>query len=121
MNDPSGHVHFLRAPLTRRLLGTAVALGAKSGTTDDVRDTWCAGVTPQYALGVWIGDPQGVQSVPADLYRDQAACRELGLLRELPHTVTALEVPAGITRVGGVAVPAPGADVRNPVLPSPDR
>lgn len=113
----TGHVPFLRAPLYQRLLGTAVPLGAKSGTTDDVRDTWCAGVTPGYAMAVWIGDPLGVASVPADLYRDQAACRELGLLRELPHGVTTLDVPEGITRVDGVAVPAPGADVRNPTPP----
>lgn len=121
VNDAAGHVHFLRAPLTQRLLGTAVPLGAKSGTTDDVRDTWCAGITPQYAMAVWIGDPQGVQSVPADLYRDQAACREIGLLRELPHTRRSLDVPEGITRVGGVAVPTPGADVQNPIPPAPQR
>ena len=94
-------------------------LGAKSGTTDDVNDTWCAAVTPQYAMAVWIGDPDGRQSVPVNLYRDQAACREVGLLRDLPHERTSVPVPPGITTVGGVAVPLPGLNPRNPAPPAP--
>ncbi|WP_245808434.1 transglycosylase domain-containing protein [Deinococcus hopiensis] len=118
VNGSASHVRFLRAPLTQRLLGTAVPLGAKSGTTDDVRDTWCAGVTPQYAMGVWIGDPNGVQSVPTNLYREQAACREIGLLRDLPHTLRSLEMPPELTRVGGAAVPGSGVKLQNPDPPT---
>lgn len=117
VNDSAGHLGFLRPSFVQRLTGRTVPLGAKSGTTDDVRDTWCAGVTPQYAMSVWIGDPDGLQSVPADLYQEQAACRELGLLRELPHEVRNLEAPAGMTRVGGVAVPVPGLNPKNPTTP----
>ena len=117
VNDPAGHVPFLRPTLFQRLSGKAMPLGAKSGTTDDINDTWCAGVTPQYAMAVWIGDPDGRQSVPVNLYREQAACREIGLLRDLPHDLRTVEVPPGITQVGGVAVPIPGLNPRNPVPP----
>ena len=118
VNDPESHVQFLRPALWQRLSGRGVPLGAKSGTTDDVRDTWCAAVTPQYAMAVWIGDPDGKASVPTDLYREQTACREIGLLRELPHEVRELTVPAGVVRQGGAAVPAPGVTPENPAPPA---
>ncbi|CAM3503290.1 transglycosylase domain-containing protein [Deinococcus saxicola] len=117
VNDSAGHVQFLRPSFFQRLNGQNMPLGAKSGTTDDINDMWCAGVTPQYAMAVWIGDPDGRQSVPVDLYREQAACREIGLLRGLPHDIRSVEVPPGITQVGGVAVPIPGLKPRNPVPP----
>jgi membrane peptidoglycan carboxypeptidase len=118
VNDPASHVQFLRPTLWQRLAGHGVPLGAKSGTTDDVRDTWCAAVTPQYAMAVWIGDPSGVSSVPTDLYRDQTACREVGLLRDLPHEVREVTPPAGMTRRDGAAVPAPGVTPENPAPPA---
>ncbi len=117
VNDAAGHVPFLRPSFLQRLSGKAMPLGAKSGTTDDINDTWCAGVTPQYAMAVWIGDPDGRQSVPVDLYRQQAACREIGLLRELPHDLREVAVPPGITQTGGVARPLPGLNPKNPVPP----
>lgn len=115
----ASHVKFLRPGVFAGLLGSAVELGAKSGTSDDVRDTWCAGVTPDYAMGVWLGDPAGVSAVPTDLYRHQAACREIGFLRTLGHSRTSLPLPPGLIRVGGAAVPAPGVTLRNPVPGSP--
>ncbi|WP_337193070.1 transglycosylase domain-containing protein [Deinococcus xianganensis] len=119
VSSNAGHVKFLRPTAWQRLSGRAMPLGAKSGTTDDVNDTWCAAVTPQYAMAVWIGDPHGRQSVPVNLYRDQAACREVGLLRDLPHDRTSVPVPPGVTTVGGVAVPLPGLNPRNPAPPAP--
>lgn len=71
-----GHVHFLRGPAN---------IGAKSGTTDNVKDSWCAGMTNRYAMSVWIGDPSGLSSVPTEMYRQQTACRELEFLAELPR------------------------------------
>lgn len=109
-----GHVHFLRPSFWQRLTGKDVPLGAKSGTTDDIRDTWCAGVTPQYAMSVWIGDPNGVASVPTNMYREQTACREIAILRDLPHSVRSLNIPAGITQESGVAVPLAGVKFTNP-------
>ena len=114
VNENYGHVPFLRPTLWQKLSGKAMPLGAKSGTTDDIHDTWCAAVTPQYAMSVWIGDPNGVASVPTEMYREQTACREVGLLRDLPHELRTLEAPAGVVREGGVAVPLGGVKFRNP-------
>ena len=114
VNENYGHVKFLRPTLWQRLSGQNMALGAKSGTTDDIRDTWCAGVTPQYAMSVWIGDPQGVGSVPTEMYREQTACREIGLLRQLPHELRELPLPGDLTRRDGAAVPLPGVHLHNP-------
>ncbi|PNY82204.1 transglycosylase domain-containing protein [Deinococcus koreensis] len=119
VQDRASHVRFLRPSLADRLTGRAMPLGAKSGTTDDVNDTWCAGLTPQYAMAVWLGDPDGRVSVPVNLYREQAACRELSLLRTLPHDLKTPPAPPGLTRVGGVAVPLAGLRPRNPTPPSP--
>ncbi|WP_291428383.1 transglycosylase domain-containing protein [Deinococcus sp.] len=119
VSTDASHVPFLRPSLWQRVQGRAMPLGAKSGTTDDVNDTWCAAVTPQYAMAVWIGDPEGRQSVPVTLYREQTACREVGLLRELPHDRRSLDVPPGITRVAGAAVPVAGLNPRNPVPAAP--
>ncbi|WP_291424534.1 transglycosylase domain-containing protein [Deinococcus sp.] len=117
VSEDYGHLHFLRPSFMQRLLGRDRPLGAKSGTTDDIRDTWCAGVTPQYAMSVWIGDPNGVASVPTGIYREQTACRELGILRELPHELRSVSAPAGITEASGVAVPLPGETFTNPSPP----
>lgn len=119
VSTDASHVPFLRPTLFQRLQGRAMPLGAKSGTTDDVNDTWCAAVTPQYAMAVWIGDPDGRQSVPVTLYREQTACREVALLRDLPHDRRSLDVPPGVTRVAGAAVPVTGLDPRNPVPVAP--
>lgn len=115
VSGDASHLKFLRPSFFSGLIGSAVQLGAKSGTSDDVNDTWCAGVTPEYAMGVWLGDPGGVSAVPTDLYRHQAACREIGFLRQLPHTLTTLPMPAGLIRESGAAVPAPGVILQNPV------
>lgn len=114
VSDPAGHVRFLRPSLLDRLAGRAFPVGAKSGTTDDINDTWCAGVTPQYAMAVWLGDPAGRVSVPVDLYREQTACRELSILRTLPHDLRDAPAAPGLTRVGGALVPVAGLNPRNP-------
>ena len=38
--------------------------GAKTGTTDNSAANWTAGITPQYATAVWVGDPRGGQQYP---------------------------------------------------------
>ncbi|TSA87574.1 penicillin-binding protein [Deinococcus detaillensis] len=114
VSGDASHVKFLRPSFFSGLLGSAAQLGAKSGTSDNVNDTWCAGVTPEYAMAVWLGDPSGVSAVPTDLYRHQAACREISFLRQLPHTLTELPMPAGLRRVDGAAVPEAGITLQNP-------
>jgi penicillin-binding protein 1A len=32
-----------------------IPLAGKTGTSNDVRDTWFVGLTPDYAFGVWLG------------------------------------------------------------------
>ncbi len=83
VSGPYSHVQFLRP--YNFATGQNVPLGAKSGTTDNVQDSWCAGVTPQYAMSVWLGDPAGMQPLPDQVYQHQVACRNLGLLRVLPY------------------------------------
>ena len=39
--------------------GGAGAMAGKTGTTDDFRDAWFVGVTPELAVAVWVGFDQG--------------------------------------------------------------
>jgi membrane peptidoglycan carboxypeptidase len=38
--------------------------GGKTGTTDGSSAVWTAGMTPQFATAVWVGDPRGGQANP---------------------------------------------------------
>ena len=40
-----------------------IAAAAKTGTTDDVKDNWTVGFTPDVALGVWVGNNDGAPMV----------------------------------------------------------
>ena len=70
-------------------------------------------------MGVWLGDPGGVSAVPTDLYRHQAACREIGFLRQLPHTLTTLPMPAGLTRIERRCRARARRTLQNPVPTAP--
>lgn len=62
--------------------GTAVAIGrpaaGKTGTTDDNKDAWFVGYTPDIVTAVWIGDDTGSHSlgeiyggtIPAEIWKD---------------------------------------------------
>jgi membrane carboxypeptidase/penicillin-binding protein len=39
--------------------GVAGSAGGKTGTTDDYRDAWFVGFTPELAVAVWVGRDQG--------------------------------------------------------------
>ncbi|QLY25247.1 penicillin-binding protein 1C [Bdellovibrio sp. KM01] len=41
------------------LLTLPFAAAVKTGTSKDMRDNWCIGWTPQYVVGVWIGNFNG--------------------------------------------------------------
>jgi penicillin-binding protein 1A len=47
-----------------RKLGFNIPAAGKSGTTNDYRDAWFAGVTPDLAAAVWIGHDDGVPMSP---------------------------------------------------------
>lgn len=40
------------------------AVGGKTGTSEDYRDKWFCGITPQISVAIWIGDPNE-KSMPA--------------------------------------------------------
>ena len=42
---------------------------AKTGTTNDYRDGWTVGFTPQYATSVWVGNADNVKMVNAEAVR----------------------------------------------------
>jgi penicillin-binding protein 1A len=50
---------MMRSVVTEGTASTAAALkipiAGKTGTSNDARDTWFIGLTPDYAIGVWIG------------------------------------------------------------------
>lgn len=62
--------------------GTAAAIGrpaaSKTGTTDDNKDAWFVGYTPDIVTAVWIGDDTGSHSlgeiyggtIPAEIWKD---------------------------------------------------
>ena len=38
-----------------RAAALKIPIAGKTGTSNDARDTWFIGITPDYAIGVWIG------------------------------------------------------------------
>lgn len=48
-----------RSPMfgTNSVLNLPFTVAAKTGTTDDFRDNWTLGFTPDLAVGVWVGNP----------------------------------------------------------------
>ncbi len=61
--------------------GAAAALGAawKTGTSSDLKDAWCAAVTPRIAVVVWLGNAGG-QASPALVGVEAAAPLALQIL-----------------------------------------
>lgn len=52
-------VEMLRS---RPLAGTEHPVAWKTGTSNNNRDAWCFGMTPEWALGVWYGNKSGARS-----------------------------------------------------------
>lgn len=50
--------------------------GGKTGTTDDKKDSWFCGVTPQYSVAIWLGDrsdyseAQSTETTAASVFAD---------------------------------------------------
>lgn len=40
-------------------LDTGFLSAVKTGTSEDMRDNWCIGFTPQHTVGVWVGNSNG--------------------------------------------------------------
>jgi penicillin-binding protein 1C len=43
------------------VLNLPFSVAAKTGTTDDFRDNWTLGFTPDLAVGVWVGNPDNTE------------------------------------------------------------
>ena len=52
-----------RSPMfgTNSILNLPFPVAAKTGTTDDFRDNWTLGFTPDLAVGVWVGNPDNTE------------------------------------------------------------
>ena len=46
---------------TNSVLNLPFSVAAKTGTTDDFRDNWTLGFTPDLAVGVWVGNPDNTE------------------------------------------------------------
>ncbi len=56
MADPAARIHtFGRGSM----LSTAFGASVKTGTSKAMRDNWCVGFTPDYTVGVWVGNFDG--------------------------------------------------------------
>ncbi|WP_018229586.1 penicillin-binding protein 1C [Methyloversatilis universalis] len=95
--------------------GGAAPLAWKTGTSFGFRDAWAVGVSGRYALGVWLGRPDGTPNpgffganVAAPLLKDIAAAlpREVVPSRARPATVHPVDIcwPLG---TAAVDTPAP--------------
>ncbi|TXN19574.1 PBP1A family penicillin-binding protein, partial [Methylobacterium sp. WL93] len=82
---------------------SGLAVGGKTGTTQDYRDAWFIGMTPDMVVGVWVGNDDnsamnrvGGGDVPASIFRDfvQRASAQMAKGRKRPSAVKAEPQPA---------------------------
>ncbi|MCJ2047256.1 PBP1A family penicillin-binding protein [Methylobacterium sp. J-078] len=92
-------------------------VGGKTGTTQDYRDAWFIGMTPDLIVGVWVGNDDnssmnrvGGGDIPASIFRDfvQRATVQLAKGRKRPSAARAEPAPAREVATN----PAPAASVR---------
>ncbi len=74
-------------------------VGGKTGTTNDNKDTWFCGITPELAAGVWCGydRPRGLGRAAAGVAMPVWARAMKGLLAEFP--IVAFADDPGLVRV----------------------
>ncbi len=94
-----------------------LAVGGTTGTTQDYRDAWFIGVTPEMVVGIWVGNDDnssmnrvGGGDLPAAMFRDfvQRASAQLAKGRKRPSAARAEPAPA----------PAPTPNPSAPVPPA---
>lgn len=86
-----------------------VPVGGKTGTTQEYRDAWFVGFTPDLIVGVWVGNDDNAPmekvvggDLPAAIWRD-------GVGRAGPILAGKPAAPARAPAVAAAAPPAPGA------------
>ncbi|MCH7664281.1 MAG: hypothetical protein IH859_10505 [Chloroflexi bacterium] len=78
---------------------------AKLGQTTGQFDSWTVGYTPQLAIGVWVGYPDGVEAAPLSAAIAAGLWNALLRYSHLDFPATNFDVPAGIAEVD-VCVPS---------------
>ncbi len=101
---------------------SGLAVGGKTGTTQDYRDAWFIGMTPDMVVGVWVGNDDnsamnrvGGGDVPASIFRDfvQRASAQMAKGRKRPSAVKAEPQPAeAVPPAPAAAAPAAGPEAR---------
>ncbi|MCJ2076224.1 PBP1A family penicillin-binding protein [Methylobacterium sp. E-016] len=99
---------------------SGLAVGGKTGTTQDYRDAWFIGMTPDMVVGVWVGNDDnsamnrvGGGDVPASIFRDfvQRTSAQMAKGRKRPSAVKAEPQPAEAPPPAAAA-PAAGPESR---------
>lgn len=73
------------------------SFAAKTGTTKDYRDSWAVGVTPEWTVGVWMGNFSGVATVGVSGARGAAdALKDIALLMWQQGGASEFPRPAGL-------------------------
>ncbi|GJD94120.1 transglycosylase domain-containing protein [Methylobacterium iners] len=94
-----------------------LAVGGKTGTTQEYRDAWFVGVTPDMVVGVWVGNDDNTPmakvsggDLPAGIFRDfvQRAGAQMASRRKRPSAARAEPVPT----VAVQEAPPSGAELR---------
>ena len=82
---------------------SGLPVGGKTGTTQDYRDAWFIGMTPDLIVGIWVGNDDnssmnrvGGGDIPASIFRDfvQRATAQLAKGRKRPSAARAEPAPA---------------------------
>src|SRR5258707_4208776 len=113
-----------------------IPVGGKTGTTQEYRDAWFIGFTPDIVVGVWVGNDDNTPTnrvagddLPANIGRDFVA-RALPIVSkaspqlarrnpDIPNPVNAPGLPIPGTAVAAAAGPDPGAKGAAGVLDTP--
>ena len=94
-----------------------VAVGGKTGTTQEYRDAWFIGFTPEIIVGVWAGNDDNTPTnrvtggdIPANIWRDFVS-RALPILAKASPQVARRNTDTANPLAPGLAAPAAGAPV----------
>ncbi|CAO4164228.1 PBP1A family penicillin-binding protein [Methylorubrum aminovorans] len=95
-----------------------LAVGGKTGTSQDYRDAWFVGLTPDMIVGVWVGNDDNAPmnkvtggDIPARVFHDfvERAQKVLkGRKRPAPSAARAEPAPAAVAPAPSPAAPATG-------------
>lgn len=96
---------------------SGLAVGGKTGTSQDYRDAWFVGLTPDMIVGVWVGNDDNTPmnkvtggDIPARVFHDfvERAQKVLkGRKRPAPSAARAEPVPASAVTPPSMSPPAP--------------